>query len=29
MTDIKFAPYPYTPIKNIKHEQFRKYRRYY
>ena len=29
MTDIKFATYLYTPIKNIKDDQFRKYSRYY
>ena len=29
MTDIEFATYQYTPIKNIKDVQFRKYSRYY
>ena len=28
MTDIKFATYLYTPIKNVKDEQFKKYSRF-
>ena len=29
MTDIKFATYPYKPIKKVKDKEFRKYSRYY